>query len=71
MAIDITSQTDKQLARYTSRKFVLAILAVLSSTVLVWQAKISDGVYSSVMIAIIAAYYTANVTQKKVEKPDA
>lgn len=54
--------------RYTSRKFLLAAGTILISSVLVWFGKISDGVFSTIVIAAISAYHTANVYQKKVEK---
>jgi len=49
---------------YTSRKFVLACAALVSSTVLCWYGRIADGVYSAVVIAVCAGYLTANVAQK-------
>ena len=49
---------------YTSRKFIVAILALASTTWLVWAGHISDGVYSAVTIATVGAYLTANVVQK-------
>ncbi len=51
--------------RLTSRKFILAILALLSSTLLCWFGRIADGVYSAVVIATVGAYITGNVLQKK------
>lgn len=49
--------------RYLSRKFLLALLALLSATGLVWAGHISDGVYSAVVIATVGAYITGNVAQ--------
>lgn len=60
--------SEAALAKFSSRKFILAMTAVLPSTFLVWFAKISDGVYSAVMLATLGAYLTANVMQKQVEK---
>lgn len=54
--------------RFSSRKFILALLALASSTFLVYTASISDGVYSSIVIATVGAYITGNVVQKKVTK---
>lgn len=54
--------------RYGSRKFLLTLLVLVTATALVWFSKISDGVYSAVIIACVAAYITGNVAQKKVEK---
>lgn len=54
------------MTRYASRKFILAYLSLISTTLLVWSGHISDGVYSAVTIATVGAYLTANVAQKKV-----
>jgi hypothetical protein len=53
--------------RYSSRKFILATLSLLAASVLVWYGRISDGVFSSVVIAAVGAYMAANVGQKAVE----
>ena len=50
---------------YTSRKFILAMLALASATALCWYGRIADGVYSAVVIATVGAYITGNVVQKK------
>jgi predicted PurR-regulated permease PerM len=55
-------------SRYGSRKFILAAAVLASATVLVWFAKIADGVYSAVVLGVIAAYLTSNVVQKQVDK---
>lgn len=55
---------DATLARLSSRKFILAVLSLISATGLVWAGHISDGVYSAVMLATVGAYVTANVVQK-------
>lgn len=52
---------------FMSRKFLIAVLSVLSCTTLVWLEKIADGVYSAIMIATVAAYLASNVVQKKNE----
>lgn len=49
--------------RYRSRKFLLALLTLISATGLVYMGKIADGVYSAVVIATVAAYIAGNVTQ--------
>ena len=49
--------------KFASRKFALALLALLSTTGLVWFGHISDGVYSAVVIATVGAYITGNVVQ--------
>ena len=53
--------------RFLSRKFLLAFFSLCSATMLVYNSNISDGVYSSVVIATVGAYLTSNVFQKKVE----
>ena len=55
---------DAVIARLSSRKFILAVLSLISATGLVWSGHISDGVYSAVMLATVGAYVTANVVQK-------
>lgn len=49
------------------RKFAISILAVLCTAVLMWFGKISDGVYSTIMIAALGVYVAGNVTQKNNE----
>lgn len=53
--------------RFLSRKFLLAFFSLSSATMLVYNSNISDGVYSSVVIATVGAYLTSNVFQKKIE----
>lgn len=52
------------MTRLTSRKFLLAVLTLLSATALVWTGHIADGVYSAVVIACVGAYLAANVIAK-------
>lgn len=52
-----------------SRKFILALLSLISATVLCVTGHIADGVYSAVVIATVGAYMTANVAQKATVKP--
>lgn len=54
------------MTRYGSRKFILAVMTLASTTALVYFGHISDGVYSAVTIATVGAYLTANVAQKQV-----
>lgn len=54
--------------KFFSRKFILAALSLLSTSVLCWFDHIQEGVYSAVVIATVGAYLAANVTQKSVEK---
>lgn len=57
--------------KYGSRKFILALLALGSGTWLVYAGHISDGVYSSVVIATVGAYIAGNVAQKATAKESA
>lgn len=52
------------MSTWGGRKFLLAVLVVASATVLVWASRISDGVYSAVVMATVAAYISGNVLQK-------
>jgi len=51
-----------------SRKFILALLSLLSASLLCVAGHIADGVYSAVVIATVGAYMTANVAQKATAK---
>ena len=51
-----------------SRKFILAVLAVLSASLLCLGGYIYEGVYSAVMLGTVGAYIAGNVTQKAVTK---
>ncbi len=55
---------DAVLARLSSRKFILAVLSLISATGLVWSGHISDGVFSAVVLGTVASYITGNVIQK-------
>ena len=50
------------------RRFILALLSQLSCNLLIWHGKISDEVYSTVILFTVAAYITGNVAQRKIEK---
>lgn len=52
--------------RYASRKFILSMACLISASALSYTGHISDGVYSSVLIATVGAYLAANVGQKAV-----
>lgn len=56
------------MTNYKSRKFLLALAALISVTVLMYLKTISDGVYSAVVIAVINGYFAANVAQKATAK---
>lgn len=59
-----TPAANSSVPRLTSRKFIISVLALLSATGLCYFGHISDGVYSTVMIATVGAYITGNVLQK-------
>lgn len=58
------------MSRYRSRKFLLALLTLISATLLIYLGHISDGVYSAVVIANLGGYMTSNVMQKRIVQPD-
>lgn len=62
----LESTTPSLINRFGGRKFLLASAVLASATGLVYGAHISDGVYSAVVIACVAAYITGNVVQKKI-----
>lgn len=51
------------------RKFALAVLIFLGATFLCFTGHIADGVYSTIILADLAGFFTANVTQKKLVSP--
>ena len=51
-----------------SRKFILALLSLLSASLLCVTGHVADGVYSAVVIATVGVYMTANVAQKAAAK---
>jgi len=56
--------------RLMSRKFIAAVLSLISAHILVYTGHIADGVYSAVVIATVASYIAGNVIQKAVESKD-
>lgn len=52
--------------RLTSRKFILAVLALLSLSALCWLGKVDGAQYIAGLLGTVGAYLTANVTQKAV-----
>ena len=60
---DVAAQSE---SRFSSRKFLLAVMTILSATLLVCFKHVSDGVYSAVVIAVIGAYFSANVIQTSI-----
>lgn len=53
--------------KFTSRKFIIALVAIISCSYLMFNNSIADGVYSTIMVATVGAYLSANVIQKKSE----
>ncbi len=43
------------------RKFALAVLTILCATGLMWFGKIADGVYSTIVVAVVGGYLASNV----------
>jgi len=58
--------------RVGGRRFFLTLGAGVTSTVLVWFGKITGEVYSSIVMATVAAYITGAVTEqhKAFTKPE-
>jgi hypothetical protein len=54
-------------AKFSSRKFLLALAALASCHYLVATGKIDDGVYSAVVIATVGAYIIGNVSQRAID----
>ncbi len=52
------------IAKFASRRFLLALGAGVVCTVLVWFGKIDGAVFASVVIATVAAYITNTTIQK-------
>lgn len=47
------------------RKFILAVMALLSATFLAYVKAIDGTAYASVMVLCVAAFISGNVVQKK------
>jgi hypothetical protein len=62
----VTVATDAPAAtgRFSSRKFLLALAVVATASVLCYVGKVSDSVYRDIVVATVATYLAANVTQK-------
>ena len=56
------------MTRFASRKFLLALAALVSAHVLCALGHIADGVYSAVLLGCVGGYLAANVTQRAVTK---
>ena len=57
------------LARFSSRKFLLALFTQAANVWLCAAGLIADGVYSAVTIAVVGVYVAGNVVQKKITEP--
>jgi hypothetical protein len=55
-------------SRYASRKFLIALLVVLSATWLVYLGRIGDAVYQVIVLGVVTVYLGANVAQRFVDK---
>jgi hypothetical protein len=51
-------------SRFSSRKFILAVINMVAPMILVWFGKIDASTYSTITIGIAALYYTGNVVEK-------
>ena len=51
---------------YASRKFIIACSVIILVTRLRWYSKIEPIHYRDIIMAVVAVYSAANVTQKKV-----
>ena len=58
------------LTAFRSRKFIVVAGALVGNAALVWYGHIADGVYSAVVISVVATYFAANVTQKATAKSE-
>jgi hypothetical protein len=56
--------------RYSSRKFIMALLCLCSATALAWTGSIDSDAYQIVLVAIVGLYSGANVAQKLITKDD-
>lgn len=56
--------------RYGSRKFLVCLAVLGSSSWLVFEKVISSGDYKAIVIGVIVAYLTSNVAQKATAKND-
>lgn len=54
--------------RFLSRKFVLALFALISLDVMLWFECMEASLYVTAFIATITSYMTANVVQKTTTK---
>lgn len=65
---------DKQTAFFDigGRRFILAILTLLSINVMLWWDRMTDAIYRDILIAVVAVYVAGNTIQKiKAPEPNA
>jgi hypothetical protein len=55
----------KYTEKLVSKKFIVAVLSILVTSCLMHLGKITDGVYSTIMVCTVGAYLAANVAQKR------
>ena len=53
---------------YASRKFVIALFALILSATLCYHGRIDSATFGFIVAAVITAYITGNVAEKRVEK---
>ncbi len=51
-----------------SRKFLVALTAIFSASILMWFKLIDGGVYSTVIVATVGSYMAANVVHNQNNK---
>ena len=56
--------------RYKSRKFLICAGSIVLASALLYISRVSETGWSTVTLAAIAAYCTANVVQKKQESAE-
>lgn len=59
------------LARFGGRKFLFAMSTLMACSILVWFDKVTDSIFSTVMLATIAIFTAGNVYQKVASTPKA
>ena len=57
--------------KYRSRKFILALLVLATSTWLITEGLISQEIYQKIIVTVVGGYILGNVTQKYVEGKNA
>lgn len=57
--------------KYGSRKFLLALLTIISADALRFLSMLDGGQWVTIVAGTLTVYFAANVGQKAVVKPDA